>query len=88
MPSGRVQSQVPDGMKIEFARLGLHVPPVAAYVKNVDERQAGNIFDVPLERLPSGSGGKRRPTFFPCISDEPQARIALRLFCRRGEQEG
>ena len=87
VPSGGVQGQVPDGMKIERAGLGLHVPPVTAYVEHVDERQTRDVFDVTLERFTAGSSGKRRTAFFPRVSDETQAGVALWLFRRRGEQE-
>jgi hypothetical protein len=39
-----------------------------------------------LERFPAGSCGKRRTAFFPRVSDETQAGVALRRFRRRGEQ--
>src|SRR5262252_5132058 len=41
-----------------------------------------------LERFAAGSCGKRRPAFFPRVSDETKAGVALRFLRRRREQNG
>jgi hypothetical protein len=83
---GRVERQSPDRIQIEAAGPRLHVAPIAANVQDIDEWQAGDLFDMLLQSFSAGASRKGRPTFFPAVSHQPKPRISQRLFRRAGEQ--
>src|SRR5271170_2706169 len=87
MPAGSVEGELPDGMKIQTTRAGLHVAPVTPDVKNVDKGQACHSLDRLLQRLNSFAYGEGRAIFFPGIADQPQAKVPDVGFGRRGNGE-
>src|SRR5690242_8864433 len=51
----RIQRQAPDWVKVKLSRTRLHIAPVTANVKHIYERQAGDFFNLLIQRLVSST---------------------------------
>ena len=66
----------------------MHVAPVATDIEHIYEGQAGNLIDVLLQSLASGTRRQRWAAFLPRIAHQAKSGIALWFFRRRGEKRG
>ena len=64
-----IERQRPDRVEIQAAGARLHIAPVAADVKHVNEAKRGELFDLISQLALAGADRERGTVLFPRVAD-------------------